>query len=77
MYMFWYYRDDEIEVESIRPVRNNLCDLMNVPRQVLKKVFFTELRNQKIVIWYELFVAQFYQIMFLSIYLSYEQKLDL
>lgn len=45
MYMFWYYRDDEIEVESIRLVRNNLCDLMNVFRLVLKKVFFIVLRN--------------------------------
>lgn len=30
--------DDEIEVDNIRPVRNNLCDLMNIPRPVLKKV---------------------------------------
>nr|XP_022315849.1 tubulin-specific chaperone D-like [Crassostrea virginica] len=30
--------DDELELDNIRPVRNNLCDLMGVPRPVLKKV---------------------------------------
>lgn len=40
--LVYIYRDDELELDNIRPVRNNLCDLMGVPRPVLKKVNSSE-----------------------------------
>lgn len=40
--LVYIYRDDELELDNIRPVRNNLCDLMRVPRPVLKKVNSSE-----------------------------------
>jgi hypothetical protein len=38
--MILFYRDEEIEIDKIRQIRNNLCDLMKIPRPLLKKVWF-------------------------------------